>query len=206
MRRGRGQRGDDPLQLGAADRSLDSLDSFDMDLALPTYICLDVPEPQASQIHEVRVRHCERLAEFPVEVTIAGSSGIGAIRPQLAWADVEARLLAFCASTPPIVAEFGGVVRFPNTDIFSLSLGDPMPFEAIHDRLKQTGIRFEDSRFPFFPHCTLRMAGPLRESAVRELFALRVPGRFTLATLSLYQRTPDDRIQRGWGHPLRGAA
>lgn len=175
-----------------------------MNLANPTYICLDVPEPQASQVGAIRTRHCERLRGFPVEVTIAGSSGIGAIRGQLDWDEVEAKLASFCASTPAITAEFGGVVRFPATDIFCLSLADPMPFEAIHDGLKQTGVRFEDSRFPFFPHCTLRMAGPLSASDVSELFALQFPGRFTLAWLSLYQRLPDDSIRKVWAARLSG--
>ena len=175
-----------------------------MNLANPTYICLDVPEPQASQVAAVRARHSERLRGFPVEVTIAGSSGIGAIRGQLDWDDVEARLASFCARTPALTAEFGGVVRFPGTDIFCLSLADPMPFEAIHDALKQTGVRFEDSRFPFFPHCTLRMAGPLSPADVSELFALQLPGRFTLPWLSLYQRLPDDSIRKVWAARLAG--
>lgn len=175
-----------------------------MNLAHPTYICLDVPEPQASQVLELRERYCERLGRFPVELTIAGSSGIGAIRPQLDPGDVEARLRKVCQETAPISAQFGAVVRFPETDIFCLSLADPMPFEAIHDALKQAGVRFEPSRFPFFPHCTLRMAGPLAPGAVNELFVVRLPGSFTLASMSLYQREPDDTIRKVWARPLTG--
>ena len=175
-----------------------------MNLALPTYICLDVPESQASQVMAVRQRYCERLREVPVELTIAGSSGVGAIRPQLDPLDVEARLRKVCGSTRPISAEFGAVVRFPETDIFCLSLEDPMPFEALHDALQQAGIRFEPSRFPFFPHCTLRLAGPLTPAAVSELFALRLPGHFTLGTMSLYQRAPDDTIHKVWSCALDG--
>lgn len=170
----------------------------------PTYICMDVPEPQYSRVMAVRQRHCERLPNIPVELTVAGSSGVGAIRAQLDPGDVVARLARFCAVTPPITAEFGAVVRFPATDIFVFSMADPIPFEALHDGLKQTGVRFEPSRFPFFPHCTLRMAGPLTDAAVSELFALRMPGTFTLATLSLYQRTPDDAIHKVWTGRLSG--
>lgn len=174
-----------------------------MNLGIPTYICLDVPEPQASAIAAVR-RHCLRLKDFPVEITVAGSSGIGAIRAQLHWPAVERDLRAFCARTAPISAEFGGVVRFPGTDIFSLAMGDPMPFEALHAALKQSGVRFEDNQFPFFPHCTLRMAGPLDEAMVSELFALRVPGRFVLTGLALYQRIGEGPIQAVWRCPLTG--
>src|SRR4051812_32480848 len=96
----------------------------------PTYICMDVPEPQYSQVMAVRQRYCERLPNIPVELTVAGSSGVGAIRAQLDPADVVARLTRFCAVTPPITAEFGAVVRFPATDIFVFSMADPIPFEA----------------------------------------------------------------------------
>lgn len=175
-----------------------------MNLVHPTYICLDVPEPHASRVHAVRQRHCERLHSFPVELTIAGSSGMGAIRAELDPDDVLHKLGKLCRETPPIPAEFGAVVRFPDTDIFCFSMADPMPFEALQDGLRASGVRFHDSRFPFFPHCTLRMAGPLAPAAVSELFALRMPGRFMLATMSLYQRMPDDAIRKVWSAPFTG--
>lgn len=175
-------------------------------LVNPTYICMDVPEPQYSQVMAVRRRHCERLPSIPVELTVAGSSGVGALRAQLDPEDVVRRLEQLCAATAPITAEFGAVVRFPATDIFVFSMADPIPFEALHDGLKQAGLRFEPSRFPFFPHCTLRMAGPLADAAVSELFALRMPGSFTLANLSLYQRTPEDEIHKVWTGRLAGCS
>lgn len=176
-----------------------------MDLSLPTYVCLDLPEPQASQIMELRRRYCQRLHNFPAEVTIAGSSGIGAIRRELYWDRVEPRLQKFARESPPVRASFGGVVRFPETDIFVLSMGDPMPFVAIHEALKHSGISFEDSQFPFFPHCTIRMAGPLADADTSALFSIQVPGEFVVGSVSLYQRTPDDdRIAKVWSHPLGG--
>lgn len=175
-----------------------------MNLAEPTYICLDLPEPQSSQMMALRQRYCARLRDFPAEVTIAGSSGVGAIRPGLYWDWVEPVLKEFCAASAPIRATFGRVVRFPDTDIFVFSMGDPMPFQAIHDRLAHSGIDFEPSQFPFFPHCTIRMAGPLSDADVSALFSIQVPGEFVLRSLSLYQRTPEDRIVKVWTAPLAG--
>ena len=65
-------------------------------------------------------------------------------------------------------------------------------------------MRFEDSRFPFFPHCTLRMAGPLSAGDVSELFGLQFPGKFSLGWLALYQRLPDDSIRKVWAARLSG--
>ncbi len=175
-----------------------------MNLVQPTYVCLDLPEPQASAIMGLRRRFCQRLREFPPEVTIAGSSGVGAIRRELHWDRVEPRLVRFAREVEPLRASFGGVVRFPDTDIFVLSVGDPMPFAAVHERLRHSGIAFEDSQFPFFPHCTIRMAGPLADADVSALFSISIPGEFVLSRVSLYQRTADDRIVKVWSHALTG--
>lgn len=175
-----------------------------MNLVPPTYICLDLPEPQASEVMALRRRFCQRLKDFPPEITITGSSGVGAIRPQLLWDRVEPTLEQFARESPPIRASLGGMVRFPDTDIFCLSMSDPMPFMLMHERLKHSGIGFEPSQFPFFPHCTIRMAGPLTDADISALFSITVPGEFVIEELALYQRTPDDRIVRVWSRPLAG--
>ncbi|MCB9701860.1 MAG: hypothetical protein H6711_08210 [Myxococcales bacterium] len=176
-----------------------------MNLRNPTYICLDIPEPFRTKVREVREAFCDRLTNFPIEITIAGSSGIGAIAGDAEWATVETRLLAVCSKTAPIVARFGGVVRFPGTDTFVLSMGDPMPFVTIHERLKHSGIPFEPSNFPFFPHCSLRMSGELSPADISRLFSLRIEGEFEIDLLALQAR--DDatgRVGRVWEHRLTG--
>ncbi len=171
-----------------------------MDLKDATYVCLDIPEPFYSAVREIREAHCDRLDNFPIEMTVAGSSGVGAIRATQSWTDVKGRLIQLCEHTPQIQTEFAGVVRFPGTDTFVLSLRDPMPFQAFHEAL-QAAIEFEPSPFPFFPHCSLRMSGPLSEDDINELFRLRLEGEFTVDTLSLYQMR-NSRVVRVWEHPL----
>ena len=177
-----------------------------LDLHDPTYVCLDLPEPQRSQIRRIREEFCDRLVSFPVEITIAGSSGIGAIAAGAAWESVEAKLLAICAHTAPILTRFGGVVRFPRTDTFVLSVRDPMPFVALHEALKHSGIPFEASAYPFFPHCSLRMSGPLSPEAVNRLFALRFDDVFEIDRLTLQARAPSGAVSRVWSHDLTGRA
>ncbi|MCA9689844.1 MAG: hypothetical protein KC636_09555 [Myxococcales bacterium] len=178
-----------------------------MDLGNSTYVCLDIPEPHYSRVRELRETYCNRLDNFPVEMTIAGSSGVGAIKAHHRWEEVEARLVEFCRKTPPILTEFAGVVRFPGTDIFVLSMRDPTPFQEFHEALQHIGVEFEPSSFPFFPHLSLRMSGPLREQDINVLFSLRIEGTFTMDTLSLYQmRRGDgaDKVVRVWEHRLEG--
>ena len=176
-----------------------------MNLRNPTYICLDIPDPFREKVREIRQTFCDRLLNFPVEITIAGSSGIGPISGDAEWESVETKLLSVCSKTAPIVARFGGVVRFPGTDTFVLSLGDPMPFVAIHESLKYAGLPFEPSHFPFFPHCSLRMSGQLSPADISRLFSLRIEGEFEIERLALQSRDAETgQVGRVWEHQLTG--
>lgn len=175
-----------------------------MNLRNPTYVCLDIPEPVKSKVREIREAFCDRLVGFPIEITIAGSSGIGAISGDADWAVVEPKLIAVCGQTGPITARFGGVVRFPGTDTFVLSLGDPQPFVAVHDRLRHSGIPFEPSIYPFFPHCSLRMSGALSPEAISRLFSVRIDVEFEIERMALQARDDAGRVGRVWEHHLSG--
>lgn len=175
-----------------------------MDLSNPTYVCLDIPEPAHSTIRQLRADLCERLSNFPIEITIAGSSGLGAITAGADWSVVETRLIALCAKTSPILTRFGGVVRFPGTDTFVLSVSDPTPFVDLHEGLKHAHIPFEPNPFPFFPHCSLRMSGPLDPAVISRLFSLRIEGEYELDRMTLQARDPGGVVRRVWSHSLTG--
>jgi 2'-5' RNA ligase len=157
---------------------------FDFD----TYIVLDVPNPQAEQVMAIRKHHRDIFrASLPVEITLTGSSGVGVFEiaqdPQAAFD----RLNAIAANTAPIKATFGKVYRFPNSDIFVLTLDDERPFQALHDEIANSGLSFKPSPFPYKPHCTLRSRSPVSDSEAAELFAVTISGSFILDTLSVYQ-------------------
>ncbi len=175
-----------------------------MNLRNPTYICLDIPDPFREKVRAIREAFCDRLPNFPVEITIAGSSGIGAIASDADWESVETKLLSVCSKTAPVVTRFGGVVRFPGTDTFVLSLGDPVPFVSIHESLKFAGIPFEPTNFPFFPHCSLRMSGELSPEDISRLFSLRIEGEFEIQLLALQARDANGQVGRVWQHQLTG--
>ena len=128
-----------------------------MAFANDTFVCLDLPEPIASEILAIRRRHRDTFrSALPAEITIAGSSGNG---PLAAGQDPNAVLQtieAIVAETEPIRTAFASVVRFPATDIFALTLQNESGLRALHDRIATSGIAFRSSPFPFSPHCTLR--------------------------------------------------
>lgn len=92
-----------------------------------TYVVLDVPEPFARAVMAVRVRHRDEFrSSLPVEITVAGSNGVGELDQDQASEDVFAALTAIAADTTPIEASFGPVDRFPGTDVYRVPLGSAL--------------------------------------------------------------------------------
>lgn len=161
---------------------------FSMGLfAAETYLCLDLPAPVAAQVLRIR-RACRDVfrAALPAEITVAGSGGLGVVSPGQDLEIVFAAIEHVAAVTPPIAARFGPVRRFPNTDIFVLTLVDETPFFVLQQRLAGSGIQFGLSPFPFTPHCTLRSRSPVSVDAEHRLLSLRITENFVLDTLSVY--------------------
>lgn len=152
-----------------------------------TYICLDIPSPFAEQVMNIRVQQQDTFrASLPVEITIVGSSGVGVFDETQNEHEAFAMLDAIASETSPIVASFGKVIRFPNSDIFVLTLADELPFRTLHQRIANSSIRFKPSPFPYTPHCTLRSRSPISKQEANELLSLQVQGTFTLDTMSVY--------------------
>ena len=154
-----------------------------MDFSAPTYVILPVQSPIADQILRIRERYGHPLA-YPVEVTVAGSSGVGTLEPDQDPEAVVQVLERIAASTRAFQTEFGKVRRFPGTNIFWLSLKDEAPFRELHQRLKESQIRFQPSPFPFQPHCTLQVRQRSEQEAT-ELLRLRVPGSVVFDEIAL---------------------
>ena len=159
-----------------------------------TFIVLDLPEPYASAIMDVRVRHRDsvRMA-MPVEVTITGSSGVGVFDREQDRATVFGVLDEIAKATAPITARFGPVIHWPPS-LFVMSWEDEAPFRALHERLVRSPIRFGQSPFPFTPHTTLRSRPGITDDERTELMSFRAPGEITLDTMSVYEGGPGDPV------------
>jgi len=156
---------------------------FDFD----TYVVLDVPALIADQVMAIRKRHRDEFrASLPIEISVSGSSDVGVFDatqdPKVAFGVLD----TIASETAPIHASFGEVLRFPNTDIFVLTLEDETPFHALHERISGSGLRFKPGAFPYKPHCTLRSRSPISKKDTAELLSLRITGSFLLDTMSVY--------------------
>ncbi len=150
------------------------------------YVVLYLPTPASTRVMEVRRAQKDTFrASLPVEITLAGSNGVGAFDSTQSLADAYKVVDRIAAQTAPIKTSFGPVVRFPGTDIFALTFEDDGPLRRLHEKIASSGIRFRTSPHRFTPHCTLRSRSPVTAAEERALLALRVPGQFTLDTMSV---------------------
>jgi len=152
-----------------------------------TYIVVDVPDPVAEQVMAIRVQYNdELLIQLPAEITLTGSSGIGVFDLSQDASEALDTLDVIASETKPILAEFGPVHRFPNTDIFVLTLRNEEPFIDLHNRIKNSGLRFLPNPFPFKPHCTILRTTPVNKKIAHDLLQIKITNDFVIDTMSVY--------------------
>jgi 2'-5' RNA ligase len=158
---------------------------------LPTFIVLEIPSPISGAIQAIRDSLATPTARLPVEITVAGSSGVGPILPGADKNETETLLKSVLPKLKPFPARFHEIRRFPNTNIFYLAPHDRQTFDQIHATLKTSGIKFAASPWPYNPHCTLR-GGPLNDNAsADQILSLSFPKQdFIINTLSIYEFDP----------------
>jgi hypothetical protein len=152
---------------------------------------MDIPAPFAERVIEIRQRQRDFFrSSLPAETTVCGSNGTGPIAIDEDPERVFAVLDRIAAASAPIRTAFGPTKRFSGSDVFYLSFADEAPLRRLHARIAGSGLRFTPVPFAFEPHCTLRTRTPISEEEATELLSTRVPGEFTLDTLSLYELPP----------------
>lgn len=160
-----------------------------------TYIVLDLPEPVSSTIHKIRAELGDDFqASMPNEITIVGSSGVGVIAKDQDPDEFFKIINEIATSTPPITVSFGKAHRFPGTDIVVMKLKDETLIRSLHQRFVDSGIKFQDTDFPYEPHCTLWSKSPLTDQKMEELSKLSVEGAFTLQALSVFAMPPPGKL------------
>lgn len=158
-------------------------------LGADTYIVLDLAGPAAAEVRRARESHgYDFYGALPVEITIAGSSGLGTPAPDQDALQVFSTVDRIAADTPAITGRFGPMLRFPDTDIFVLTMEDPQPFIELHQRIGESEIEFLPSPYPFMPHCTVRgpVVGAASSEEAEELLEMSIDQPFRCEMLSTY--------------------
>jgi len=152
-----------------------------------SYIVAEIPEPVRSQIQALRDSLNTLTAKLPVEITLAGSSGVGPIPVGTDLSVIQRHLERILPNISPFRTRFSAIRAFPNTSIFYLKPFDRSPFDHIHRELRGSGIPFSECPWPYNPHCTLRGGKPLDAEAASALLARSFPEEeFQINTVSVY--------------------
>lgn len=139
------------------------------------YIVADLHGPVGEKIHAIQREFDPKLARFLTpHITIAGSSGMGPIRPDVPVAELRARLEPVAASIAPMTLRFERPMRFMQTTVVVLPLSPNGPLRALHEAIKASGLPYAQPRFAFSPHATLSLYRELTPATERKLLAVRI--------------------------------
>lgn len=156
-------------------------------IAHRSYIVAEIPDPVRSKIQALRDSLNTSTAKLPVEITLAGSSGVGPIPVGTDLSLIEHHLERIFSRILPFRTKFSAIRRFPNTSIFYLEPFDRSPFDYLHQELRSSGITFTEIPWPYNPHCTLRSVEPLSTKEATDVLSLPVPEEeFWIHTISVY--------------------
>lgn len=151
------------------------------------YIVAEIPDPVRSQIQVLRDSLNTLTNKLSVEITLAGSSGVGPIPVGTDLSVIQSQLERILTKISPFRTRFSSIRAFPNTSIFYLEPFDRSPFDHIHRELRGSGIPFSECPWPYHPHCTLRRGEPLDAEAASGLLARSFPKEeFQINTVSVY--------------------
>ena len=161
----------------------------------PTFIVLNAPAPIAQAVKALRRRFDPDRAELPVEVTVAGSNGLGLLSPGQDPVEVFKIFDKIISATSPIDVKFGPMRKFPDTSIFFLDITPADEIRTLQQKFAESGILFIESPFPFEPHCTVKLRGDITDKEAESLlsFHLQSPN-VTLNTVSIYIH--DEAVQQ----------
>lgn len=151
------------------------------------FITAELGGPVGAQVRDIQRRFDPKLAnELPPHITLLGSSGAGPIAPDTPVKALRDALEPLGRTLPPLRVQFQLPYRFIGREIVVLPLDPHGPVRALHEQLKACGLRYEQARYPFTPHCTLSFYPTLTPDTLRALLAVRVEEPFIIDRLRVY--------------------
>lgn len=168
-----------------------------MKITSPAYIVAEIPEPIRSEIQAIRNHLRTPTAKLPVEITLAGSSGVGPIPPGTSLPMVIEEMDRRIMSLAPFKTSFSGIHSFPGGSTLFLSPAERTIFDFVHGILCESDILFSQLPFPYTPHCTIRSGPPISDESLSTILKMDYPGyQFLIDTFSIYSLN-DSKMECG---------
>lgn len=157
-----------------------------MRLTKPTYLIAELSGDVVDLVREMRSRFNPDNIFWPADITIAGSSGVGTFQENHDLESVVETLSPIMTSHQFTEVTFLKVDRFPGTGIYYLA-PERDKFDCLHQATVKSGIKFNESQWPYNPHCTLCWQEQ-DKLEYRKLFEeMEIPSQTTIECFSLYQ-------------------
>jgi 2'-5' RNA ligase len=151
-------------------------------------ILSELQDPLRERILEIQRQFDPRLAGgVPPHLTLTGSSGMGPISTRTSVEELRRALEPVARATSPLTLSFLPPIRFMQTNVVVLPLDPNGPIRALHERIKLSGLAYEQPRFTFTPHVTLSFFRELTPDMVKAALAVRVPEPFTIDRISAHR-------------------
>jgi 2'-5' RNA ligase len=160
----------------------------------------------AARLRDIQQLYDPRMAaELPPHVTITGSSGIGPFAAATTADELHAALAPVAAATSPFTVHFDPPMRFMQSTVVVMAIDPNGPIRALHERIKSSGLSYEQPRFTFTPHCTLSFYPELPPARLRELLRIRFNEPIAIDSIQAYRAVDLTRTQKVLDLPLTGA-
>jgi 2'-5' RNA ligase len=157
------------------------------------------------RILEIQQRFDPRLAAgVPPHLTLTGSSGMGPIPTSTTVDELRQALEPVARDMPPMTLQFQRPHRFMQTNVFVLPLDPNGPIRELHERIKRSGLRYEQPRFTFTPHVTLSFFRELSPADAKRVLAVRLDEPVLIDRISAHKTVNLVNSEKLLELPLRG--
>ena len=158
-------------------------------------------------VRRLRARHDPARLRFPIEITVAGSSGLGWFSDGQAQAELLGCVRGIARGFPSFLFRFEKVDRFPGSNVYYLAPDDGSRFHEFQNRLANCGLRFERTQYAYVPHCTIAiLAQDAPDAAHAEVKACTVPaGDLRVSSVSFWSVDPAGQEARQGARVALGA-
>jgi 2'-5' RNA ligase len=169
-------------------------------------IVSELREPLRERVLEIQRKWDPKLARAASpHLTLTGSSGMGPIATDTPVEELRAALEPIARETAPMTLTFLKPMKFMQRDVVVLPLDPNGPIRALHERIKKSGLRFEQERFTFTPHVTLSFFRELNGAAVEQLLAVRIADPVVIDHFSVHRTVSITDSKLLLDFPLGGA-
>jgi 2'-5' RNA ligase len=160
----------------------------------------------ADRVRQLQRRFDPRMAaELPPHITITGSSGMGPISPSTSDDELRQALELVAANTAPISVMLQPPMRFMQSNVVVMQIDPNGPIRALHERVKSSGLAYEQPRFTFTPHLTLSFYPELSRERLKTLLRFRIDEPVLIDNIEAYRSVDLTRTVKVLDLSLGGA-